>query len=248
MTGTLRIIDGKRRPAAGPASIAGATSQRPCGTGCWRFSVPRAGPVLVLAVGASRDRRIVRLLATWDRAGDAGARRILGRAQRSMRRLQTLRQVETVQSAGATGTGGRVEFGFRSPDRMTYETASAESVVIGARSWIRPDPITGWLSLARADEDFRVRDGFRWTVFASTARLVAVHRERGRRVAELALLDWGYPLWYRLTVDLRTGRVLRQTLVTPENRIEDRYFAFDRPLEVTSPTSAARGNGAAGDG
>ena len=247
LTGTLRVIDGKRRPAAVPASITGATSQRSCGTGCWRFSVPRAGPALVLAVGADRDRRTVRLPATWDPARDARARKILGRAQRSMRRLQTLRQVETVQSAGVTGTGGRVEFRFHSPDRMAYETASAESVVIGARSWIRPDPTTGWRALARAEEDFRVRDGFRWTVFASTARLVAMHRARGRRVAELALLDWGYPLWYRMKVDLRTGRVLGQTLVTPENRIEDRYFAFDRPLEVKPPNLPRLGGGAPRD-
>jgi copper transport protein len=235
VTGTLRVIDGKRRPAAVRASVTGARRQRPCGTGCWRFSLARAGPILELAVEVDGDRRIVNLPATWDRDGDAHARRILSRAQSAMRRLRTLRQVETVQSAAAAGSRGRVEFRFRSPDRMAYATGSVESVVIAGDGWIRSDPAGGWQPLDRVEEEFRVRDGFRWSVFASTARLLAIRKQQGRRVAELALLDWGYPVWYRITVDLRTDRVLRQSLVTPENRIEDRYFAFDRPLEIKPP-------------
>ncbi len=154
-----------------------------------------------------------------------------------MRRLGTLRQVETVKSAVGAGAGGRAEFSFRSPDRMAYETGAVESIIIGARSWIRADPALGWQALDRADEEFRVRDGFRWTVFESTARLLAVRREGHRRVADIALLDWGYPLWYTVTVDLEAHRVLRQTLLTPDNRIEDRFFGFDRPVEIGPPTS-----------
>jgi copper transport protein len=235
VTGTLHVIDGKRRPAAVRASVERATRQRACGTGCWRFSVPRGVPDVEVAIEG--HRRIVRLPARWHPNGDARARRILRRAQRSMRRLRTLRQVEVVESAGAAGTRGRVEFRFRAPDRMAYETGAAESVVIGARSWIRADSVTGWQALDRAEEAFRLDDGFRWTVFASTARLLRVRTAGDRRLADLALLDWGYPVWYQVTVNLKTDRVTRQTLVTPENRIEDRYSAFDRPVEVEPPAS-----------
>jgi copper transport protein len=235
VTGTLHVIDGKRRPAAVRASVKRATRQQACGTGCWRFSVPRGAPDLEVAIGGHRP--IVRLPARWHPHGDARARRILRRAQRSMRRLRSLRQVEVVESAAAAGTRGRVEFRFRAPDRMAYETGAAESVVIGARSWIRAESVSRWQPLARAEEAFRLDDGFRWTVFASTARLLGVRAAGHRRLAELALLDWGYPVWYRVTVNLKSDRVIRQKLVTPENRIEDRYFAFGRPVEVEPPAS-----------
>ena len=244
VSGTLRVIDGKRRPAPVKASIDDATYQRPCGRGCWRFSISAAAPFVQVTVeGAEADRRAVRLRAMWDPSGDRRARRILARAQRSMRRLTTLRQVETVQSAAASQTRGRVEFRFQAPDRMRYETAQTASVVIGRRAWVRSQAAPTWEALTPADAEFRVRDAFRWTVFASTARLLGVRSERNRRVADIALLDWGYPLWYTITVDVEADRVLRQVIVTPENRIEDRYFAFDRPLTIGPPTGSTAGAG-----
>jgi hypothetical protein len=69
----------------------------------------------------------------------------------------------------------------------------------------------------------------------STARLLSVRHERGRRVAELAFVDYGYSVWYRVEVDLETRRALRATLATPENRIEDVYSAFDARAEIHPP-------------
>ena len=238
LTGTLRIIDGKRRPTSARARVTGARSQRACGVGCWRFSVPDAAPVLGVTVDDGGDRREVRLPARWSPEDETRARRILARAQRTMRDLESFRQVETVVSAARAGTRGRVEFRFRSPDRMAYRARGSESVIIGARTWIRPTAAVGWQALDPADEELRVRDGFRWTVFASTARLLSVRDAEGRRLAELALVDWGYPVWYRVVVDLDTDRVVRQSLVTPENRIEDRYFAYDRPVRIVAPRAA----------
>ena len=238
LTGTLRIIDGKRRPASARARVTGARQQQACGVGCWRFSVPEAGPVLRVTVDDGAERRDVRLPARWSPEDDTRAGRILARAQRTMRKLTSFRQVETVVSAAGAGSQGRVEFRFRSPDRMAYRARGSESVVIGGRTWIRPSAAVGWQALDPAEEQFRVRDGFRWTVFASTARLLSVRNSGRRRLAELALADWGYPVWYRVRIDLDTGRVERQSLVTPENRIEDRYFAYDRPVRIMAPRTA----------
>ena len=200
--------------------------------------MPQADATLAVAVDAQGQRRELRLPSQWSPEGDARARRILARAQSAMRRLATLRQIETVTSAASAGSRGRVEFRFRSPDRMAYRARGSESIVIGPRTWIRPKGLAEWQALVPGDEEFRVRDAFRWSVFASTARLLSVRRAGGRRVAELALVDWGYPVWYRVTIDLATGRVVRQSLVTPENRIEDRYFAYNRPLRVVAPWAA----------
>jgi hypothetical protein len=188
-----------------------------------------------VVVGTDGDPHVARLPASWRTDGDAYARRILATAQRTMRALGTLRQVETVQSAAGRGPKARTEFRFHAPDRMAYRTASAASIIIGKRSWIHTDQTFGWQALPADGEPFRVRDGFRWTIFSSAARLLGLRREGGRPVAEIALLDWGYPVWYRVTVDRRSKLVLRQSLISPENRIDDRYFAFDRPLRIEPP-------------
>ena len=40
-----------------------------------------------------------------------------------------------------------------------------------------------------------------------------------------------------MTIDLDRRLALHQSLITPENRIEDRYFAFDRPLAIEPPSA-----------
>jgi hypothetical protein len=233
--GTLRVIDAKRRPAAVNAGVRGASTQRACGTGCWRFRLPAQPAQLRVTVSTGGRRHPVLLPARWRPGGDEQAGRILDAAQRRMRALRTLRQVEVVSSSAAPDRSARTTFRFQAPDRMAYTTATTRSVVIGSRIWIRADPTLGWQPLGGV-EPFRVRDAFRWTVFTATARLLAVRREGRRRVAELALLDYGYPIWYRLTVDLRGRHVVRARLLTPDNRIEDRYLGFDAPVRIRPPT------------
>lgn len=234
LAGTLRLIDAKRKPARRPATIVGASEQTSCGPGCWRFRHPRAAAVMV-RVREGAATASVRLPARWEPGGDARARRLLAAAQDEMRGLRSLRQTEWVASARQPERRARADLRFRAPDRMGYETsAGSESIVVDRRSWLRPPGLPDWQEGPRV-EPFRVRDGFRWTIFERSVRLLGTRTERGRRVAELALLDHGYPVWYRLTIDLRTRRALRSVLVTPENLIEDRYFAFNRPVHVRAP-------------
>lgn len=152
-----------------------------------------------------------------------------------MRGLRGFRQTEWVASARQPERRARADLRFRAPDRMAYETsAGSENIVIDRRSWLRVPGVPDWQE-GPSVEPFRVRDGFRWTVFERSARLIRTRERRGRRVAELALLDHGYPVWYRLTVDLRSHRALRAVLITPENLIEDRYYAFERPVDIREP-------------
>jgi len=236
LAGTLRVIDRKRQPARARATIVGARGQRACGRGCWRFRADRM-PSLAVTVAAREGRQRVRLPARWQSSADERAERLLAESQRAMRALPTFRQIEVVRSAGVPGRSARTDFWFASPDRMAYRTRSGESVVIGRRSWIRTEGLP-WAEVTQA-EDFRVRHGFRWTVFATTARLLGVRREGGRELVDLAFVDYGYPVWYRMTVDLRTRRTLRATLTTPENRIEDRFLDFRRPVEIRPPVPGA---------
>jgi hypothetical protein len=43
------------------------------------------------------------------------------------------------------------------------------------------------------------------------------------------------PVWARVLVDERTGRVLRERMVTKAHFMRSRYFAFNRPLSIEAP-------------
>jgi hypothetical protein len=231
LVGTLRIIDGKRRPVAARGSIADATSTARCGPGCWRLRMPASARTLDVSVDTDRGTISAQLPARWEISRDREARRLVSRAQRLMRKLRTLEMIERVSSAHSGGREARTDFRFQAPDRAAFKGGTSRQIVIGRDSWLRPDELPEWQRLATADEPFRVRDGFRWTVFASTVRLLRMDR----RTAELAFFDYGYPIWYRLTIDRRTGLAREARLVTPENRIRDRYTAFDQPIEIRRP-------------
>jgi hypothetical protein len=62
---------------------------------------------------------------------------------------------------------------------------------------------------------YLARNRFRWTKFAQSARLLGIVQRGRRRIAELAFLDHGYPVWYQLEMDLATGRALRARRLTP---------------------------------
>lgn len=233
---TLRVIDGDRQPAPVGAEIDGGSARGSCGPGCWRFQLPASIGTVGVRV-TSEEGRTWRLAlpARWRQGDDRRARRILRAAQRRMRALRTFRQVERVSSVASPEQAAQSEYAFRAPDRLAYATPSMRSVIIGRRMWIRPDPRLDWQAARGGRPAFRVRDGFRWTVFADTVRLLRVGERSGRRVAELALFDYGYPVWYRLVVDLGDLRVRRATLLTPDNLIEDRYLGFDAPVEIRPP-------------
>lgn len=236
---TLRVLDRNRRPVDAPIVVAGVQRRTSCGTGCSHVRLARQPKTLEVAIVDGGERRRVEFPARWVADGNARAREVLRWTQRRMRRLDTFRQVEVVQSAAAGGPAARTDLEFQAPNRTRYESATSAAVIIGRRMWLRADEVLGWQP-APAGEEFRLRDGFRWTVFSETVRLLGVKERNGRRLAQLALLDWGYPVWYRLTVDLESGYAREAQLTTPENRIEHRYLDFEAPLEIEPPVRGRR--------
>jgi hypothetical protein len=125
---------------------------------------------------------------------------------------------------------------------MSYRTSGgARTVIIGRRQWLKPPGFKWQLGQYGAGLRFRTRSWFRWTTYARTVRLVAVRRSGNRRVAELALMDEGTPVWFRLTVDLSTHRILADRMATKAHFMDSRYFAFDQPVRISEP-AAARGD------
>ena len=231
LSGTVRVqgIDGK--PAGVRATVLRAR-QSACGRGCWRFSTSPMAATLDVAVSERGRRYVAHLPARW-RAGESRrARRLLARAQRTMSRVRSLREVETVTSG--PGSFARTVYRLRAPDRFAYETdGGSASVVVGGRQWFRA-PGNDWQRqrYSGGGPPFRTRSWFRWTPFAQQVRLL----REGPRLAELALMDPGTPVWLRLTVDLRTMRTVRERMIAAGHYMTRRYLAFNGLVDIQPPS------------
>jgi copper transport protein len=232
VTGTVRVIDIHGQPARAPFEVVGAHKSA-CGRGCRRFSLP-AGDVVRVAVHDGGRRFVARLPASWRPNAGREGRRLLERAQRAMRALRSVREVEQVTSG--PGSYGRTDYRLRAPNRMAYTTkGGARTVIVGDRQWFRSGDTPWARSSYGSGIPFSVARWFRWSTYATAVRLLRRGREHGRPVSELALMDPATPVWVRVVVDERSGRVLRERLVTKAHFMRSRYFAFNQPLSIEAP-------------
>ena len=230
--GTVRVLDRQGRPAAAPFEVLGA-SQEDCGRGCRRFRLDGEDRVRVAVRGRGR-RDVATLPASWQSGSVPAARRVLRRAQHTMRRLRSVREHEKVTSGPGSFAG--TVYTLRAPDRMRFVTnLGAATVSIGKRRWARTGD-SPWVRVAsESGSAFSVRRWFRWTTYARSVQILDRRRERDRWVTELALMDPATPVWFRLVVDDRTGRVLRERMTARAHFMRARYEAFNADLTVKAP-------------
>jgi hypothetical protein len=182
----------------------------------------------------------VALPATWSASGATRARALLNRAQATMRALHSIRQVEDVTSG--PGTFARTTYRLLAPDRLAYTTdRGVQGVTVGARQFVRVPGGTWQESPTAAGVAFRTATWFRFTPYATAVRLLGEHTTGGRRIAELALMDPGTPVWTQMTVDEVTGRVLRDALVLPARFVTHRNAGFEAPVSIAQPKGAVHG-------
>jgi hypothetical protein len=229
VTGTIRVFDFRGKPSRARIELPGASATG-CGTGCRRYRLPADA----MAVGVRVDGDPVSLRATWDAGGNARARRILDRAEATMRSLRGVREFERLSSG--PNSNATTDYRLRAPDRLEWTTGlGVQSVVIGRRQWIR-SPGGGWREGAYGSGlAFKTRSWFSWRRYARTVRLLGERREGGRRVAELALMDEGTPVWFILTVDLSTHRVTAERMTARARFGRTRFSGFDRAFRIEAP-------------
>ncbi|MGH2993455.1 MAG: copper resistance CopC/CopD family protein [Solirubrobacterales bacterium] len=229
VTGRLRVLDSNERPVDAPVELDGAELES-CGEGCWRFAVADPRTRLVAHIEDQGATRRVAVPSRWQTQATTRAKRLLSRAQRAMRALRTVRMEETLTS-GIRGFSVDTSYRFEAPDRMAYRTSSgSRTVAIGKRGYSSSDGRPFRRRQFGAD-GFRLDTFFRWTAYGRSVRWLGANR----RVARIALYDEATPLWYRLTIDRRTDRILRERMITGGHFMTRRYFGFDRPLVITRP-------------
>lgn len=232
LTGTVRVYDRAGKSARASVGV-GDGAGRGCGPGCWRITAPLGREVAVTVRGAGGEWTVA-LPAAWRADGAAPARRILERAQTTMRRLESVRQVENVSSG--PGQFARTVYRLRAPDRFAFTTGGGvESVVIGDRQWLHTSQSPWQQTQFGSGIPFSLRQWFRWTVFAPHIRLLARRERGGRPVVDLALMDPATPAWIRMSVDERSGRVLRETVISQKHTTTSTYSAYDRPVSIEAP-------------
>ena len=137
----MRLLDRNGRPSKLPVELPGARATS-CGDGCRRFRLPPSVREVAVCVRERGRTFATTLPATWERDGNERARALLRRAEREMRSLRGVRELEQLSSG--PGTRATTEYRLATPDRLEWETGrGVRSVVIGRRQWIR-QPGLGW--------------------------------------------------------------------------------------------------------
>jgi hypothetical protein len=128
-------------------------------------------------------------------------------------------------------------YSLRAPDRLAYVTdRGVQTIQIDDRQWLRTPGAPWTVGPIPGGLPFRTRTWFRWTPYARAIELLG---ERNG-VAELAGADPTTPVWFRLSVDTRTGRVLREELVAQARLIRHRFFRFNARVTIRPPKDAIR--------
>jgi hypothetical protein len=225
---TMRLVDWNEKPVDGSVEVP-AGNVEGCGVGCWRLVDVPASRDLSVEIDAGKYQGQVAVPAQWSTRRNAAAQRLLRRAQATMRSLRSVRLAEHLNSG--LGVTVNTAYRFAAPDRMAYHASSgATQIAIGKTSYLS----TGGGRFKRSPfgaGSFRFAQTFRWTVYGRTVRWLGATR----RHVSLALFDPGTPVWYRLTIERSTGRVIKEQMVTGGHFMDRRYFAFNRPVAIVPP-------------
>ncbi len=246
LSGQLRLFDTELKPPAGTPTIPGA-QLRPCGPGCWTFRLAGHPQTIAVSVPEKGKLYTARLPGRWRTGKTANAlgRRLLIETQGAMNRLRSVRQYERVTSG--PGSLAVIHYRLRAPNRFAYRTnVGSAAITIGERSW---DRVSGTLirgaahpwkrsRYAGGGPSFTTRSWFRWTPYAQALRLLGIHRQQGRRIAEIALYDQGTPVWWRLWIDLGSMRALHGRLIAQGHYMTQRYYDFNGALRIVPPPLA----------
>jgi copper transport protein len=239
LSGTVRLLDDNGHPADAPIRLLGG-ELAPCGPACWRFSVSGAGPVITVVETEGAKSYRASVPTVWQPKANRRARVLVRQAERTMRGLSTL--VEDERLTSGPGTFVRTLYRLQAPNRFTYRTsAGAASVVIAKRQWDHVGQGPWQAGEFGGLTAFRTKDFFRWTPYARSTRLLGVREVGGKRAAEVALMDPGTPIWFRLVIDLQTKRVLRDRMVTEAHFMSREYRDFNAPLAIRPPAHSIGG-------
>jgi hypothetical protein len=228
LTGTMRLLDFSAKPVDAAVQLEGGRTEE-CGTGCWRLDAPASVAAIRVSVEAGAEVHELSVPVGWEPRRGQRAVRLLRRTQEAMRALRTLRMREVLTSG--LGPVVRSGYEFQAPDRMAYRTNTGTRLVaLGERRYLSTGG--GPFERGRFGADgFRLEQFFRWTIYGRSVSWLGTGGLRAR----IALFDQATPVWYRLTIDRGTDRIIEERMIAGGHFMDRRYFDFNRPLSIAPP-------------
>lgn len=230
----LELLDSTMAPARTGVRVRGSSGLRACGPGCWTFRLPGHPHTLSLSARQHGHYYALSLPVSWQRGQSARARRLLDRALTSMRSLRGVAVHETLTS-GPPHPLEQIDYRFAAPDRMSYTVdTGARMTVIGATAWSQ-NPGQRWHESSYGAGAFSTSGWYDWQEYAQSAQLLEVTDEDGSAAAEVALMSRSLPVWFRLRIDIPSGRVSRVEMTAGGHFMTDSYSRYGAPQRILAP-------------
>jgi cation-transporting ATPase V len=234
LQGRLELLTPTMAPATEPVVIAGASTRRACGPGCWTFTLPARSAAIDLSASQEGHRYALSLPVAWQHGQSVRARRLLDRAVASMRALPGVRVDETLTS-GPPDPVERIRYRFAAPDRMAYTVNTGGGVIaIGATLW-SITPGHGWQRSSYGGGSFSTRKWYDWSEYDQSAQVLDERDLDGRRVADVALMSPTLPVWFQLSIELSSGMVSRVGMVAGGHFMTDSYSQYAAAQRIAPP-------------
>jgi hypothetical protein len=239
----VQLMNTDLHPVVEPTTFAGNPGRTACGPGCWTLQLPERQPEISITGRARGHVYRVSLPLQWTEGQSARARALVEKATSTMQALPGLRLEEMTGSGvpGVPGNDNHVHFLLRAPDAMsaTVSGYAQRQVTIGPTQWSYSRGV-GWVTGQYDDGQagpFSTDSLFTWRNDTQSAQILS---DTGGAVplTTVALMNPKLPAWIRLTVQTRTGRVTRATMVTQGKFTSDRFYDFGRIPAITPPKTS----------
>jgi hypothetical protein len=196
-------------------------------TVCFTAPVPPAASTVRVVVerpGQDPVHTAIALAA----ANAPSAAAIVARSGAALRALRSL-EIHNVLASDPDHSV-RSTFIVNRPDRLGLTASSgAQSRIIGAERWDRTSPTGTWTK--QPTTPVKVPDPY-WVAGGKAAYVVGGTPS----TVDVTLAQNGAsPVFYRLTIERSTGRVLQLEMITAAHFMNERYLRFDRAPRVTPP-------------
>jgi hypothetical protein len=212
----------------------GRSALSACGQSCRSGTLDLHGgeQVVVRVTGADGGSARFRLPALPAPDGTA----LVQRATRTMAALQRYRVDELFSGIHSSYT-------FARPHQMWLRTwlsgKPRDTLWLGSSVYKRSDPSGDWS--APSPTDPVPVPYLAWQPFAPFVDVSTVGTATVAGVPVSLVSFFGghgedpEPVWFTLWVDRRTDRVLRSQMWAPNHFMDDRYYAFDQPVDIPRP-------------
>lgn len=234
--GRLELLNPNMAPVADPVTIGGSSSRRACGPGCWTFALAGAPATLTLSAQQRGHRYSLQLPMRWAQGSSALARSLLDRAIASMQALPGVNVKETLTS-GPPGEIEKIDYRLSAPDRMAYSVnTGARVIIVKGTEWSSTGG-HGWQTsvYGGGGSGFNTRNWYDWGQYDQSIQLLDEHDSGGHRSADLALMSPTLPVWFRLHVDVSSGRVSQVSMVAGGHFMTDSYSQYGVAQRIAPP-------------